>query len=393
MAVDLAVQLADERLPRPDARALAAWLSASQPALGPFAMALAPPLAPPPPLCRVLAPSPVAVAAAIALGRALGSGSELLLLLSHAEWAAALAAHAELQTMGWVETQRAYEPPWYQQASAIHPRLLAPLRACEARPWGVSGALIVVCLADDGLLDPRTGVHVLGLFDRAFDRGGFARCSAASRGPYVERLCALLAPGARALVLSAERAGDAGGRCGSKEDGMHALAPDDVGNRAAAAERAPKRAKTALGAAECFAGDGSGTCTTSSLGGIHRCIVPASTDAVASALALGGTCGGQAAQLVAVQHLGRSLRLCTQLSRQLSWPGGDGAYTCLQAERAAQPPSPSPRPSPSPLQLQAQQPQDAEEAGELWCGHTHLLLKAAAGDVRPPIVPACPCCR
>mmetsp|Transcript_4215 Transcript_4215/g.10784 ORF Transcript_4215/g.10784 Transcript_4215/m.10784 type:complete len:332 (-) Transcript_4215:103-1098(-) len=193
---------ADAKLPRGEARVLEAWLSASKPNFGPFRAGK---LAPPPPSCRVLAPEPVAPAAALALGRALGAGSEMLLLLRADEWELALASNAELRALDWQPSQRAYEPPWFQQRSAIRPELFAPLDVWSCRPWGAQGCLQAVCLvADGGLLDPRAGPHSLGLFDRVIDRGGFARCPAELRAGYATSLAALVAPGGRALVCSAE---------------------------------------------------------------------------------------------------------------------------------------------------------------------------------------------
>lgn len=328
----------DDKLPRADGRMLAAWLSASPLSLGPFASALAAPLAPPPPSIRVLVPEPFAVCATISLGRLLGGGSELLLLLAEDEWAAALHAHAELRAVAWMPAERRHEPPWYVQVSLIT-SLLAPLPAAEARPFGSAGALVTVCHTEGGLLDPRAGAHVLGLFDRALDRGGFCRRPDENRPEYACRLGALLAPGARALVLSAERIGggeQAGGR-------------DATGSEA----RSPKRAR---------AGGGGG--------GASRDVVPASADALARALALGSASAAQA-QLYAVHHCGRSAR-CVARRAECG-----GARRAGLDGRLSEPAEPVP----------------VAEAEELWCGHTHYLLKADAGQMRAPVVPACPCCR
>jgi hypothetical protein len=195
---------ADEALPKLDQQALRAWLSTSTQSFAPIRSIAR--LAPPPDACRVLLIEPIAVSVEIALGATLGRGSEVLLLLSEAEWRRALELSAELSALDWETGLLAYEAPWFQDARALDPAVARPIATRGATPWGAEGARVVVCLVEGGVLDARAGPHVLGFFDRVLDRGGFARAQLASRCEYGLRLSRLLAPAdSKALVVSAER--------------------------------------------------------------------------------------------------------------------------------------------------------------------------------------------
>ncbi|KAG8461175.1 hypothetical protein KFE25_002364 [Diacronema lutheri] len=339
----MADDVAEARLPRTDERDVQAWLSASSPALGLVRVAL--PLAPPPPACRLLALEPVAVPAALALARGLGAASELVVLLAADEWASALRAHAELRAVSWACTQRAYDPPWYVQRARVG-RLLAPLAACEARPFGPAGAAVTVCLVDNGVLDERVGEHVLGLFDRAYDRGGFARCAPNRRASYMRALCSLLAHGGRALLLSAQPAAVGRGAAGTHDGIVRAC------SFSRAQPGARKRARL----------DGARA----------RALVPAAAGAVAAALAARSDDTGSAE---------------ADDNTDIGAPSARAPATAAGAAPARPPPA-----SVASVHVRSTARLCAR-SGEVWQGHAHLLVRAAAGEACAPAMPACPCCR
>ena len=202
------------QLCKADSATLSLWLTRdtnAAVATGPIFMQAPPP---PPPSCRVLAFFPTDPGDIFVLAdQVAGVGGSVTAIISAARWEEFFQAHKVFRALPWVCGQKQYEPPWFQDRDKVK-HLLQPLATRETEiNTNFGPCKLCVCLASSAN-DQAVGAHTLGMFDRAWDRGGLQHAFSTGAGSdddaraqaHLKKMLLLLAPSARALVFANELA-------------------------------------------------------------------------------------------------------------------------------------------------------------------------------------------